>query len=67
MWPGGQRCSTSCIKTFASGTALALRAAPAKGWKLAVFRDDSRSCKKAARCTIHLRDNDDVFVSFVRA
>jgi hypothetical protein len=66
VWPNGSSCRTSCIKSFGSGTSLALRAVPAPGWKLAKFSDDSHSCKSKPRCTIKLRDNDDVFASFVQ-
>ena len=61
VWPNGTSCRASCIKSFASGTSLTLRAVPAPGWKLAKLSDDTHSCKSKPRCTIKLRDNDDVF------
>jgi hypothetical protein len=65
-WPNGTKCRASCIKSFRGGTALALTATPAKGWHLKSFVDDTKSCRARARCTIHVRDNDDVRATFVR-
>jgi hypothetical protein len=67
VWPDGRKCSHSCVREYAGGTAVALRAVPAKGWRLKRFVDDTRSCRPKLRCTIKVRDNDNVFVTFVRA
>ncbi|MDX6503991.1 MAG: hypothetical protein QOE29_1116 [Gaiellaceae bacterium] len=67
VYPNGKKCRTTCIQSFRSGTAVTLRALPAKGWRLQKFVDDTRSCAKRPRCVIRLRDNDNVFATFVRA
>jgi hypothetical protein len=65
VFPDGKLCRSSCVKTVAGGS-LALRAVPAPGWHLQKLVDDTKTCRTRTRCTLNLRDSDDVVATFVR-
>jgi hypothetical protein len=64
--PSGHRCRTSCVERV-TGDPFTVHAVPDKGWKLVRLKDDTRHCGKQPRCTLQLRDSDNVFATFARA
>ena len=59
--PGGISCGKACSHGFAYGTAVTLKAKPAKGSQ---FMRWSGACKGARRCTITATDNVKIGATF---